>query len=316
MIKTSIHGNNMLFNRKYFEIGGMSIRFDADLDLSVTRFPPPLVQFMVDRPGDDLVYLTHRFHIPDFKDLDTGTVVYDERPWRISENKEMGNIFYKGILAEGPDSQLWCFAKFSDDYSEGEIYSPPEKENYIKNFGWPSLTLFPSDRLWLCQLFARRQALMLHSAGVIVDGKGFLFLGRSEAGKTTITRMYQHSAAQGTHNITTLCDETNILRNQENGIHLYGSWSHGEESQVSSASALLKGVFILNKAQINHIEFVNDVNDKIILFLKTLYRPLMTRDWWEYELNCIQNIIASTPVYNLFFDKSGDIIPMISELGL
>ena len=71
--------------------------------------------------------------------------------------------------------------------------------------GWSSLSLFPTDQILVARWLADRQGCYLHSAGAILDGKGLLFVGHSDAGKTTTVRMLQDQAE-------ILCDDRNIVR--------------------------------------------------------------------------------------------------------
>ena len=56
-----------------------------------------------------------------------------------------------------------------------------------------------------------QQGVLLHSAGLVLDGQAYLFAGRSGAGKTTLTRK-AHAAGAGI-----LSDDINIALPDENG---------------------------------------------------------------------------------------------------
>ncbi len=62
----------------------------------------------------------------------------------------------------------------------------------------------------------RRQGLFLHSAGVVVSDKAWLFLGRSGAGKTTLSRLAMEEGA------AVLSDDANILRPDARGCYRAG----------------------------------------------------------------------------------------------
>ena len=55
--------------------------------------------------------------------------------------------------------------------------------------------MFPSDQILIARLLADRQGCYLHSAGAILDGAGMLFVGHSDAGKSTITRLLMAAGA-------------------------------------------------------------------------------------------------------------------------
>lgn len=72
-------------------------------------------------------------------------------------------------------------------------------------------------RLWLGALLPEEGGLLLHGAAVMRAGAGYLFLGESGAGKSTIARLCAASGA------TVLGDEIVALRGGRKGPRLYGT---------------------------------------------------------------------------------------------
>ena len=77
-------------------------------------------------------------------------------------------------------------------------------------------------------------------------GQGLLFVGHSEAGKSTTVKMLQGKAE-------ILCDDRNIVRRWPEGFRVHGTWSHGEVPLVSAASAPLSAIFFLHKSKQNRL---------------------------------------------------------------
>jgi hypothetical protein len=140
-----------------------------------------------------------------------------------------------------------------------------------------------------------------------------MFIGRSEAGKTTTIRMLQQARDKNGASVDILCDETNIARRWNDGWYVYGTWGHGEESEVSGLSAQLMGIFILKHAQVNLITPLSDQSEILKQLLSTMYRPVMTKSWWMREVSVLDRLVKEVPVYEMHFDKSGQIIPMLEE---
>ncbi|HEX3128354.1 MAG TPA: hypothetical protein VH394_13575, partial [Thermoanaerobaculia bacterium] len=83
---------------------------------------------------------------------------------------------------------------------------------------------------------------IIHGAGLIIDGEGFLFAGRSGAGKSTVSRMAQERG------ITVLSDDLNALLPQEDtvllaGLPFTGDLGGGDGS--ISAEVPLRGLYRL-----------------------------------------------------------------------
>ena len=300
-------------NKRYFQIAGITICLEADLDLDATTFNPALLPFSVDGVGEDNIVLQRYFEIPDMGKYDLGNEIFRNLPWAIYENKFIGHHYYQGILPEGYENSMWCFADFSYDFSLGKIYFRPYTKELIINKGWRNLTSFPSDGIWITQFLSDRSALYMHSAAAIINGNGLMFIGRSEAGKTTTIQMLQKARDRNGASVVILCDESNIARRWSNGWRVHGTWSHGEESEVSALSAPLKAIFILKQDQTNTIAPLSDQSQIIKHLLSTMFRPVMTKSWWMKELNIIDLLVKEIPVYDMHFDKSGQIIPILEE---
>lgn len=299
-------------NRRYFQIGGVTICFEADLDLDATRFKPALMPFSVDHPGDDVVTLQRYFEIPDLSKYDMGVEIYRYFPWIVFANKETGHHYYQLWMPEGNGHQLSYFADFSKDFSLGKVYTLPIMKEQIKTFGLQTLSGFGSDKTWLAELLVFRSAVMMHSAGAVFNGKGLMFIGRSETGKTTITRMLKQARDERHAQVTVLCDETNIARRRNNGWQLHGSWGHGEETEVSGLSAPLAGIFVLKKDASNRITPLCDQGQILRNLLSTMFRPLMTESWWKKALSILEGLVKEIPVYEMHFDTSGEILNMLN----
>lgn len=302
-----------MMHHRYFQIAGVTIRFESDLDLDTTQFNPALRPFLVDSPGEDTVLIQRHFVIPDLSTLDLGVEIYRKNPWAVYENKDAGHVYYQGILPDGFASPFWSFADFTSDYAIAKTYVESGFETTIRTHGWQNLTGFPTDNIWLSQLMADRSAIYFHSSATILNGKGLLFIGRSEAGKTTTTRLFQQARDHQIAPISILCDETNIARRWKGGWRVHGTWGHGEEEEVSGRSAPLAGIFVLKQDTKNKIEPLYDKGLILKSLLETIYRPIMTDSWWQKELENLNLLMEEVPIFSMHFDKSGHIISLLDE---
>lgn len=104
-------------------------------------------------------------------------------------------------------------------------------------------------RSLLSTLLLRSGGLMLHSAGLVKNGRAYVFLGRSGAGKSTLSRL---AAASGAAEVVS--DEINMLRRENGRWRAYGSPFWGEmRAEGRRGSWPLGGVFLLRKARANRV---------------------------------------------------------------
>jgi len=97
-------------------------------------------------------------------------------------------------------------------------------------------------------LLLRSGGFMLHSAGLVKNGKAYLFLGKSGAGKSTLSKL---AAAAGAEVIS---DEINLLRFEKGRFRAYGSPFWGEmRADGRPGSWPLGGIHLLGKARENSL---------------------------------------------------------------
>ena len=103
-------------------------------------------------------------------------------------------------------------------------------------------------RSLLSALLIRSGGFMLHSAGLVKNGKAWLFLGRSGAGKSTLARL---AAAAGGF---VLSDEINLLRPEGGRFMAYGSPFWGEmRADGRPGRWPLGGIYLLKKSRANAV---------------------------------------------------------------
>ena len=86
----------------------------------------------------------------------------------------------------------------------------------------------------------RAEGFLIHSAAVVVDGRGFLFVGPSESGKSTVAVNSRHHHVLG--------DEMSLVEEGEDGLEVVGTLFNGTFKEKRPGRAPLAGVFILNQA--------------------------------------------------------------------
>ena len=299
--------------RRYFNIAGITVCVESTLDLDTAKFKEELEAFAVSGPGEDNVTLSHHFAMPALDNLDLGKEVYRKAPWAIYQNDN--HWIYLGILpARTNDDTLHRLAIFSADYREALIYSPPQARDHILADGFQSLSLMPTDQIWLTPLLADRSAVLLHSGAAIVNRHGLVFVGHSDAGKTTTMELLMTAKQDQGLEAEILCDDRNVIRHWPDGWYVHGTWSHGDIAAVSPAGAPLKAVLFLEQAKENKVVPLTDRKQIWSRLLATLIRSMVTAKWWQQELDILEKLVEEVPCYRMCFDRSGAIVPELERL--
>jgi radical SAM protein with 4Fe4S-binding SPASM domain len=292
-------------HRRYYRIADITVEVTADLPITDTTFHPKFKHFIVDGPNGDTISIRHHFSLPDLDYEDLGKEVYRKPPWAVYTK---GNSsIYVGIDPDVGARDIHRVAVFNNDYSRACIYNDSERETAFLEGGLPSLTFFPTDQILLARVLADREGCYLHSSGVVFQGAGFLFVGHSEAGKSTIVRMLKDQAQ-------VLCDDRMIVRKWPDGYTIYGTWSHGDVPDVSRTSAPLKAILFLDKAAENQLIRLRNNGEITRKLLACLIKPLTTDKWWEKMLTLVEGLARDVPCYTLKFDKSGKMARLLDQL--
>ena len=288
-------------HRRFFKIGDITIRIDSDLPFKTDTFHAKFALFQTEKPGEDLVSIRHHFSIPLLQD--TGSVVYRKAPWVIYRKKGKWIYVTPDI---GPDAwEIQQVAVFKEDYSQGEIYNRGKK--FFTKGGLQSLTLFPTDQIFIAQLLSQRGGCYMHAAGAIMNGRGLLFVGHSEAGKSTVCNILKGHAE-------ILCDDRIILRKTEAGYRIFGTWSHGDVPDISAADATLTHLFFLEKSEDNKLVPVKKKSEIVRRILPCIIQPLATEEWLDRTLSLVKDIIHDVPCYRLQFDRHGGILTTLAKI--
>jgi len=299
---------------RYYEIAGLTMQVESDLPITDSTFHQKFRCFQVDGPGADTVLLRHHFGLPDpVPELAEGRQpkqVYRRSPWAIYRSGPLW--VYLGIAAEDDDPSLHRVAVFSIDHTVGDIYNDPAYEMAWRRGGLTALTLFPSDQILLVRLFADRAGCFLHSGALTIDGQGFVFVGHSEAGKSTTMRLVRSTLGE---RVEILCDDRNIVRRWPDGFRVHGTWSHGDVPDVSSASAPLRAILFLEQHDRNELLLTTDRKQVWQRLLATLIKPMITAEWWKKEMDLLERLVAEVPCYAMRFDRSGAIVPELVRLA-
>jgi radical SAM protein with 4Fe4S-binding SPASM domain len=292
--------------RRYYRVGGLTLELQSDLPMTNRTFAPKFEAFRVDGPGPagDVISIRHHFGLPETTGRDLGRVVRADPPWEI--RRRGPHWIYRGVYPGPDDGRSHRFIVFNDDHTRASIFNPAS--DLFLEGGLDSLMLLPSDQILLARVLPTFGGLLVHAAGVDWNGRGLVFAGPSEAGKSTIVKMLAPQAR-------VLCDDRMIVRRNGAGFEAHGTWSHGEVPDVSPGPAPLTGVFFLRQARENRAERIGRTADAARGILPRIVRPLVTADWWDAVMDLVGELARKVPFYDLYFDRSGRVVEILEELG-
>jgi hypothetical protein len=183
-------------------------------------------------------------------------------------------------------------AVFQPDFRRGDVYVELTQRD-LTTYPYP-LTA-PLDRVLFVNIITHGLGLMLHACGVAVDGKGYVFAGPSDAGKTTLARLWDTFS-----DATILGDECLILRRKNNQFWVYGTPWVGEAGLFSPLGVPVERIFFIDHGQQNLVSPVSAGQAVEKLLAQSILTPYDVFAV-EFGLDFCLDFVSLVPAYELGF---------------
>jgi hypothetical protein len=230
-----------------------------------------------------------------------GKRIFDsESLWQLyCENSSY--VFRFTSLALG--SLPYKVASFNQDFTKGEIslnrsYFDSEQPIYPLEY--------PLDELLVINLLAQGKGVEVHACGIVdSNGNGQLFVGQSEAGKTTMAKLWQNEPG-----ITILSDDRIILRKADKKIWMYGTPWHGEAMLASPARVPLTKICFLRKGLKN--ELIRLRNSAAVgQLISCSFVPFYNPEAIDFTLGFLGEVVETAPCYEFSFFPDKRVVEFI-----
>ena len=149
--------------------------------------------------------------------------------------------------------------------------------------------------------------LLLHSAGALRDGRGYIFPGQSGTGKSTI-------AGLATPRETILSDEMVVVRKKEESYLVYSTPFYGTNPSAGrNIAAPLRAAFLPVKDQAVYLKEAKPAQVLSKLLASVLFfgqEPALSRRLMDIGAD----VVARVPFYEMHFRRDGSFWECIAEL--
>jgi hypothetical protein len=169
---------------------------------------------------------------------------------------------------------------------------------------------YPLDQLLLTHVLALRGGALIHGAAIAGPRGGFLIVGPSGAGKTTMARAAH--ALPGSH---VLSDERSVVRPTDGGWVLDGTPWHGEGEFAERATVPLLGVMWLEKSDRDEIVPLSGAR-ALANLCRCHFAPYWSEKNTRRTLDNLERLVREVPVMLLRNKKGGEAArELLSRLG-
>jgi hypothetical protein len=172
----------------------------------------------------------------------------------------------------------------------------------------PNPFSYPLDRLLMMYIFAERAGVMMHAAGVDIDGKGYIFPGKSGKGKSTLSRQFVSKKGP-----VVLSDERIAVRKINGEFKTFGTPWPGDAEIAVNRGVPLSGICFIHHGSHNRIrEIESGEAAKRLLSLATI--PWFDPEMMTKTLNFCEDLISHVPSYDLLFTPDG-VVDIMEEFA-
>mgnify|MGYP003701053395 CR=1 FL=1 len=192
-----------------------------------------------------------------------------------------------------PGQNTYKIARFNHDFTRGEVVCDPRRIPLDE----PLYPLqYPLDELLLINLLARGRGIEFHACGVSEQtGKGYMFVGHSEAGKTTSARLWQRQ-----RDAELLSDDRIIVRQMDGKFWMYGTPWHGEEEISSPRKVELTHIFFLRHGEQNGLAPLRRAEAAAELFSRS-FPTFFSSEGLDFTLEFLDRLTGSVACAELSF---------------
>jgi hypothetical protein len=153
---------------------------------------------------------------------------------------------------------------------------------------------YPLDELVVTNFLALGRGVEMHACGVQdADGRGLLFLGHSGAGKSTIAALWRERPG-----VTILSDDRIILREDADGIWMYGTPWHGDERLAEPMRVRLTRGFFLRHAPRTVATTLSGVH-VVARLIACSFPPFYSAHALDFVLQFLARVSDCTPLDEL-----------------
>lgn len=140
---------------------------------------------------------------------------------------------------------------------------------------------------------SKKQTLLMHASAVEYEGQGIVFTAASGVGKTTQAELWAKYK-----NAKILNGDKVFLKQEEDGIHAWGSPWKGSSPYACNESAKLRAIVVLEQAKENSIQKLN-VLESIQYFVPHIFFPCWDEECERAVLTFLDKVLEETAVYLL-----------------
>ena len=284
-----------------FVIAGLRLKIWGNPSITLKELDPAYKPFLTKEDEDtETINIEIRVSSRDIPSTETLDRFFDSgQSWSMfRDNQEYWIAFHPPTFKQ----PLWL-AVTNPDFSEVTVYCSDKlvsKKNGETVLSTP--VRYPLDQILLMYILAQRGGVLVHAAGIEISGQGFIFPGKSGAGKSTVAKQFAACGQPGL-----LSDDRMAVRKVDGILRAFGTPWPGEAKIAVNKSVPLAGMFFIEHGSKNAIKEINPQ-----AALERLL-PVISVPWYDQEtfpkiLVFCEELIYRVPAYAFQFEPTSEAV--------
>lgn len=237
-----------------------------------------------------------------FPPLDSYRKLFTSHPkglWAIFDDTRKSHYLITFQDVEG-EEKPYKIVKADREFTDFIIYSKPTQNNIVSPLEYPLEELVVSGHINL-----NRIGILLHSACISLDGRGYLFSGVSGSGKSTISKFWEEYG-----DAIVLTDDRVVIREAENDLWAFGTPWHGTAGIHKNIGIPIERIFFIEHGEKNRIQSISQ-KDAVNRLIVRSFPPFWNREAMQFAVNFCSRIVETKKCYELEFSPNISVIDFL-----
>lgn len=287
-------------------IADVNVAISCQDSVTLQDYKPVYTSFLDDENKSANVDINITIGINNLPDTSMQKKIFESgQSWSMFMNNE--DYFFIMNPHDSHKTPLWA-ARF--DHAVQSVTISIGRKLVLKNNNMvtvPNLVSYPLDQVLLMYYLAQRKGVLIHAAGLCFQDRGYIFPGKSGAGKSTISKLLAWL-----NEYRFLSDDRIIVRKINRTFTAFGTPWPGEAGIAVNKSTPLSGIFFISQASYNRLEEIKPQ--------KALERllPVVSIPWYDKEvmiqiLDFCEDLVSNVPVYELYFKPDIEVADVFED---
>ena len=266
-------------------VAGVVFRLEGETAEYVPRIPSAYHAFQTS--DKSVCHARYRCLAPDrprLPRIEPGSFVWQSDIWRMGMDT---NGRYVIEIHDVVQSRWVPSAAIAPDFSAGDLQAFAGRRAAPSDYELN----YPTAQVILTNLLGQHGVIVLHAAAVIIDGKGVVFGGRSDVGKTTLSRLCRDRGA------TLINDDRCALFIRDGQPWVIATPWHGEDPEINVMEAPLAGIFHLHQEPACRMTALAP-SLALARLLATGIAPFYRREGLERATQLMADLVECAPSYD------------------